>query len=88
MLSTSANITAELSSLQFQVASLSAQGVAMSSSIQAINQDATTNTVISEVGLIVGILAFIAAIAVARRADALFRESRQSQAVDSPPPKK
>ena len=72
-----ANVTASVSALQFQVNSLSAQVGAMSSSMQSMSQDTGNNTVIAEAGLIVGILALIAAIAVARRGDAMYRETNQ-----------
>jgi hypothetical protein len=63
----------------YQVTSLNEQLSAMSSTVQSLNQETNTSTVIAEIGLIVGILAFIAALAVARRADALFRETSANQ---------
>jgi hypothetical protein len=84
----STNETAAISYLQYQMTSMNDQLVAMSSRINSMSQDNGTAMLIAEAGLIVGILAVIAAIAVARRADALYRESSQGQTADSTPPKK
>jgi len=75
------NETTEISYLQYQMGSVNGELVAMSSSMSSLNQQAGMNTLIAEAGLIVAILAVIGAIAVARRADAMYRDASQS-----PPP--
>ena len=76
-----------ISYLQYQMTSMNDELVAMSSSVSAINQQAGMNTLIAEAGLIVGILAIIAAIAIARRADALYGRTAQAPSAGSAPPK-
>jgi hypothetical protein len=83
----STNETAAIIYLQYQMTSMNDQMVAMSSRIDSMSQDTGTAMLIAEAGLIIGILAIIAAVAVARRADALYRESSQAQTADSTPPK-
>jgi len=75
------NETTEISYLQYQMGSVNGELVAMSSSMSSLNQQAGMNTLIAEGGLIVAILAVIGAIAVARRADGMYRDASQS-----PPP--
>ena len=77
-----------VSYLQYQVTSLGEQVSAMSSTVQSLNQQMNMSMVVAEVGLIVGILAFIAALAVSRRADAMFRETSASQTPSPATPKK
>ena len=81
------NATTEISYLQYQVNSMNAQLVAVSSSISSMNQQTGMNTLLAEAGLIVAILAFIGAIAVARRADAMYRDVSQSPPAGSAPAK-
>jgi hypothetical protein len=83
-----ANETTAVSYLQYQMTSMNDQLVAMSSSMSSINQQTGMNTLIAEAGLIIGILAVIAAIAVARRADAIYRDASQHEPAGSPPAKK
>jgi hypothetical protein len=80
--------TADISSLQFQMTSMNAELAAMSSRMNSISQDTGTNTLMAEGGVILGILAVIAAIAVARRADAMYRDVSQGQPPSSSPAKK
>jgi cobalamin biosynthesis Mg chelatase CobN len=86
--SATVNEATAVSQLQYQMSSLNDQLVAMSSSMSSVNQQTGTNTLIAEAGLIIGILALVAAIAVARRADALYRDASQSQTAPSAPPGK
>ena len=58
----------------------------MSSSMNSMSQVTGMTTLIAEAGLIIGILAIIAVIAVARRADAMYRDASQNQPAG--PPKK
>jgi sensor c-di-GMP phosphodiesterase-like protein len=85
--SSTENQTMAISYLQYQMTSMNDELVAMSSSVSAINQQAGMNTLIAEAGLIVGILAIIAAIAIARRADALYGRTAQAPSAGSAPPK-
>jgi hypothetical protein len=66
---------------------MSQQLSAMSSSMNALNQTTNNNTLLGEAGVIIAIIAFIAAIAAARRADALFRSSTEKQTPSSEPGK-
>ena len=81
------NQTEAMSSLQFQITSMNEELVAMSSSVSAMNQQTGMNTLIGEAGLIIGILAVIAAIATARRADALYKAGKAGQPTSNAPPK-
>lgn len=81
------NEATAMSYLQYQMTSMSYELVAMSSSVSSLNQQTGMNTLIAEAGLIVGILAVIAAIAVARRADAMYHDT-SGQAAGSPPAQK
>jgi len=56
--------------------------------MQTLSQNANTSMLIAEAGLILAILAIISAIAVARRADSMYRETSQGQATTNPPPAK
>ena len=88
MASSSMNEASALSDLQYQMTSMNDQLVAMSSSMSSMNQQTGMNTLIAEGGLIVGILAVIGAIAVAKRADAMYREAPQGgQGTGTPPGK-
>jgi len=83
--SSTENQTTAISYLQYQMTSMNDQLVAMSSSVSAINQQTGMNALIAEAGLIIGILAIIAAIAIARRADALYRGTPQGPTAGGPP---
>ena len=72
------NETTAISYLQYQMTSMNDELAAMSSTMSSMNQQAGMNMLIGEAGLIIGILADIAAIAVARRADALYHEATKS----------
>jgi len=86
--SSSANTASELSYMQYQMTSMSDQLVAMSSSMSSMNQQTGMNTLIAEGGLILGILAIVGAIAVAKRADSMYHEAPQGgQATGTPPGK-
>ena len=76
-----------MSYLQYQMTSMNDELVAMSSSVNAINQQTGMNTLIAEAGLTIGILAIIAAVAIARRADALYRATSESPTAGSAPAK-
>jgi len=81
------NETTAISYLQYQMTSMNAELLAMSSSMSSINQQTGTVMLVAEAGLIVAILAVIAAIAVARRADAMYNQTSPSQAAGPPPAK-
>jgi len=78
------NQTVTVSYLQYQITSLSEQMSAMSSEMQSLSQSSNMNTVVAEIAVIIGVIAFIAAIAVARRSDAMYRENQPT----NPPPEK
>ena len=82
------NETTAISYLQYQMTSMNDELIAMSSSVNSINQQTGMVTLLAEAGLIVGILAVIAAIAVARRADAMYHETPAAQPGPPPPPAK
>jgi len=86
--SSATNETTAISYLQYQMTSVNAELAAMSSRMDSMSQDNNTAMLIAEAGLIVGILAVVAAIAVARRADAMYKESSKDQAAGSSPPTK
>jgi len=82
------NETTAISYMQYQLSSVNDELVAMSSSVSAMNQQAEMNTLIAEAGLILAILAGVAAIAVARRADSMYREHAQGEAAGTAPANK
>jgi len=82
------NQTTAISYLQYQMTSVNDELTAMSSRMDSMSQDNNTAMLIAEAGLIVAILAVVAAIAVARRADAMYKESSKDQAAGSSPPTK
>ncbi len=86
--SSTENQTTAISYLQYQMNSMNDQLVAMSSSMNSINQQTGMNTLIAEAGLIIGILAIIGVIAVASRGDAMHRGASQNQPPGPPAPKK